>query len=290
MRVVLRVGVHSVRGLREGIPNLMRLFHEYQVRASFFFPLGIEDSGRSPAYAWRRVRRDGWQAMLRGTLLPAPDLSRGAANLISQARENGHEVGVFGMSPRIWASLGYLDEGRIAAECQALWDAALRHFGEDTVPLAVPGWQTAPALLRDLSKRYCSYTAMTRGKFPYRPVLQGQRTDVIEIPTTLPTADELLKMPDVNDDNVHEFLYAESQRVRPAGHVYAASAEREGIDLYPLMEKMLVMWRGQDSVGRVLGDLLGEIRVEMVPTHQVGWDMPPGADTAVATQSLEVPR
>ena len=44
MRIALRVEVNSLRGLREGVPRLMGLFNEFQVRASFFFPMGPDDA------------------------------------------------------------------------------------------------------------------------------------------------------------------------------------------------------------------------------------------------------
>ena len=54
MRVALRVDVGSLRGLREGVPNLLRLFGQYRVRASFFFPLGRDFSGRRPKFTLKQ--------------------------------------------------------------------------------------------------------------------------------------------------------------------------------------------------------------------------------------------
>lgn len=290
MRVALRVEVNSLRGLREGIPNIMRLFHEYQVRATFFFPLGFADEGLSPHYVWRHRRTRGWGPLLQGALKPAGSFVDEATEQIVRARENGHEVGVFGLSPRVWARLGYLGEDRVARECETLWESVSSLYGDDDVPLATPEWQSSPALIADLRRRRCAYSSTTRGRFPFLPLLQGQDNQVVEIPTTLPTADELLASEGVNEDNVHEFLFADSRRLLPAGHVYAASAEREGLDLYPLLEKMLVMWRGQSGSIGALGDMLKEMDAASVPTHRVGWDTPAGATRAMAAQSLPVSR
>jgi hypothetical protein len=130
---------------------------------------------------------------------------------------------------------------------------------------------------------------MSRGKLPYLPVLQGVRSEVPEIPTTLPTVDELLRQPGVTVGNVHEYLYADSRHLRPAGHVFAASAEREGIELIGLMEKLLVMWKGQDGSVRALGDVLNEIDLATLPHHLVGWGEPEEGASAVAMQSVQVP-
>jgi peptidoglycan/xylan/chitin deacetylase (PgdA/CDA1 family) len=102
MRVALRVEVNSLRGLRQGVPNLMRLFSEYQVRASFFFPLGHDYAGRSPLSTWRERHRLGLSALAYGTLMPAPSLGAEGKDLMATARANGHEVGLFGLARRLW--------------------------------------------------------------------------------------------------------------------------------------------------------------------------------------------
>jgi len=290
MRVALRVEVNSLRGLRQGVPNLMRLFSEYQVRASFFFPLGHDYAGRSPLGTWRERRRLGLSALAYGTLMPAPSLGTEAGDLMASARANGHEVGLFGLSPQHWAHrLAHADKGWVVQQCETLWATYLEFGGDAPCALATPGWQVNSALLPELSAARYRYSSLTRGKLPYHPVLQGERSAVPEIPTTLPTVTELLNQPGVSVDNVHEYLYAESRHLLPAGHVFAASAEREGIELLGLMEKLLVMWKGQDGSVRALGDVLTEVDQATLPHHQIGWGNPDGSPDPVAMQSVQVP-
>ena len=290
MRVALRVEVRTLRGLREGVPNLMRLFSTFQVRASFFFPLGRDLSGRAPWQAWRDRRRTGLKAMAFGTLLPAPSLQHDAVSLIRSARQNGHDVGVLGGSPVDW--LRHLANAKtdwVRDQCQQVWDVLDEAGVELPIAWATPGWQVNPALLEALSAQRVGYTSLTRGKLPYLPMLQGVRGTVPEIPTTLPTIDELLEQPDVSATNVHEYLYAESRHVLPAGHVFTAHAEREGLDRLGLMEKLLVMWKGQDGSVRSLDDLLKGIDSGTLPRHQIGWGSVDGDRRPMAMQSIEVP-
>ena len=290
MRVALRVDAVSLRGLREGVPNLMRLFNEYQVRATFFFPLGRDYSGRRPLQAWRARRRLGWAALGYGTLLLAPSLGRESARLMERAREQGHDVGLLGMSPHHWATrLAHADERWVAEECRLLWHHYRRRGGVVPVALATPDWQVNPALLNELSAERFGYSSLSRGKLPYYPVLQGVRSAIPEIPTTLPTADELLRQPGISVGNVHEYLFSESRHLLPAGHVYAVSAEREGLEYLPLMEKLLVMWRAQDGAVRALDDVMREIDPDTLPYHQLGWGRPEGSDIHMAMQSVQVP-
>lgn len=290
MRVALRIEVRSQRGLREGVPNLMRLFSEFQVRASFFFALGRDLSGRSPLQTWRQRQGPGLAAMAYGTLLPSPGLREPAARQMALARSDGHEVGLLGLSPLHWSRrLAHADDGWTRQQCEQLWDAYLACEGPVPVPLATPGWQVNPTLLTALSDQRFRFSSITRGKLPYLPQLQGVRSAIPEVPTTLPTVDELLRRPGVSTDNVHQYLYAESQHVLPAGHVFAASAEQEGLGRLALMEKLLVMWKGYDGSVRALGDLLNEIDLATLPRHRIGWGTVEGGQGHVAMQSLRVP-
>lgn len=290
MRVALRVEARTLRGLREGVPNLMRLFSTFQVRASFFFPLGRDLSGLTPWQTWRQRDRTGLKALAFGTLLPAPSLRPDAITLMRAARQNGHDVGVLGCSPVQWISrLAHADAGWVRDQCAQIWNLIDEAEIEQPLPLATPAWQTNPALLGGLPSQRVSYTSMSRGKLPYLPVLQGARSGVPEIPTTLPTVDELLGQSDIDAANVHEYLYAESRRVLPAGHVFTASADREGLDRLDLMEKLLVMWKGQDGSVRALADLLDELDPATLPHHQIGWGGVDGGERPMAMQSVEVP-
>jgi peptidoglycan/xylan/chitin deacetylase (PgdA/CDA1 family) len=291
MRVALRVDVQTLRGLREGVPNLMRLFSEFQVRASFFFPMGRDLSGRRPVQAWRSRRHLGFASLAYGTLLIPPALGRVSKQWLVTARQNGHEVGLFGLSPLIWARrLAHAESDWVQRECGALWARYTDEVADEPIALATPAWQINPALMAELDRSRFAFSSLTRGKLPYRPILQGERSGVPEIPTTLPTVDEMLQHGGVNDHNVHEFLYAESCRVLPAGHVFAASAEREGLDRLGLMEKLLVMWKGQEGSLRALGDLLQEADMATLPEHQIGWGRVTGSTDHMAIQSIEVPQ
>ena len=290
MRIALRVEIGSMRGLREGIPNLLRLFGQYRVRASFFFPLGRDLSGWQPLTTWRGRRRLGLAALAYGTLVIAPSLARSAAGHMAAARAEGHEIGLLGLSPQYWArQLAHADNVRVERETADLWARYLDLGGQAPSALATPCWQVHPALLAALSARRYRYSTLTRGRFPYYPVLQGVRSGIPEVPTTLPTASELLRQKGVTYDNLHEFLYAESRHLLPAGHVYSASAEREGLDMLPLMERLLVMWRGQQGMLRPLGAMLEELDSAGLPCHQVGWGKVLGGQGPMAMQSVRLP-
>lgn len=289
MRIGLRVDVGSLRGLRQGVPNLLRLFSEYQVHATFCLPVGRDFAGRAPLRTWRERRRQGLSALSYGTLVVAPAFDADGARLAAEIHNQGHELAVFGDSPSRWIDrVAHADADWVAERLDAI-DASYLGAAKHAAGLVSPGWQIHPALLSGLGQRPFTFTSMTRGRYPYLPVLQGVRSTVVEIPTTLPTADELLRQVEVTPDSLHEFLYAESRRLLPVGHVYAASADGEGLGMLPLMEKLLVMWKGQDGAVRPLGEILDDVDTARLPHHQVGWGRVPGNPGHVAMQSVQVP-
>src|SRR3984957_15698519 len=55
-RIVLKIDVDTLRGTREGVPNLARMLDKYRARATFLFSLGPDHTG----WALRRRFRPGF--------------------------------------------------------------------------------------------------------------------------------------------------------------------------------------------------------------------------------------
>ena len=63
IQLAVKVDVCTYAGLQHGVPALMRLFDEFQLRASFFVSCGPDHSGR----AIRRLLRPGFLRKMRRT-------------------------------------------------------------------------------------------------------------------------------------------------------------------------------------------------------------------------------
>jgi len=97
-RIVLKIDVDTLRGTREGVPNLARMLDRFKARATFLFSLGPDHTG----WALRRVLRPGFlkkvsrtsvlehygiKQLMYGVLLPGPDIGRRAtADMRASAR------------------------------------------------------------------------------------------------------------------------------------------------------------------------------------------------------------
>ena len=301
MRVALKVDVANLRGTLEGVPALMRLFDTYQVRATFLFSLGPDHTGRTLRRIFRpgvlrEVRRtsaardQGFKSLLYGTLLPGPDIGRRGRAVMRSCAEAGHEVGAHAYDHVKWQDHAAYSDGdwtrREMDRAAAAFEVVFRRRPD---VYGAAGWQINPDVLALEGRMGFRYASDTRGLSAFCPVLQGVRSPCPQIPTTLPTLDELIGRDGANADNVHQYVYAESQYVVPDGHVYALRADIEGLHLLPVMEKLLVMWRANSGGVRSLGEAFRSLDLARLPHHQVGWGQVPGRCGYLAMQGRQVP-
>src|SRR4051812_7146470 len=113
-RVALKIDCDTFEGTRNGLPNLLRLFDELKIRATFLFTLGPDTSGLAALRVFtqkgflRKMLRSnaaalyGPRTMLYGTLLPAPMIGKKLTAEIRAVGLAGHEVGVHGWDHVRW--------------------------------------------------------------------------------------------------------------------------------------------------------------------------------------------
>ncbi len=199
----LRIDVCTYEGLRSGVPNLLPLLARFGARASFFAALGPDRSGRAvfrllqPGFLakMRRtqaVRTYGWRTVLSGTLLPArrpTDL----ADLLRAIPAAGHELALHGYDHRRWQDrLPWMPEPDVRAEMTRAARAYEHVTGRRPHGWGAPGWQCGANSLRVLDELGLAYASDTRGRQPFYPRLGGERLRTLQLPTTLPTLDEVV--------------------------------------------------------------------------------------------------
>ena len=183
------------------------------------------------------VSNYGIRTLLYGTLLPGPDISRRCAPLLRSVRDAGHEVGIHTNDHVEWqdrvtrasASWTRREMLRASERFQAV-------FGTTANTHGAAGWQMnahAYRLTAEMGFRYCSDT---RGTHPFLPVVEGQVIACPQLPTTLPTLDELVGNDGLTEGNVASHLLRLTQQAPTAGHVYTLHAELEGNRLAPVFE------------------------------------------------------
>jgi len=242
--VGLRVDVDTRRGLDEGVPRLLELFRRLGVRASFFVTMGPDHSGRAirralrPSFLAKMWRTNpfklyGLRTLLSGTLVPARLVGAGAPAILRQIADEGHEV-----APHGWDHVGWqdrihrLDHVAIRADLDLAARSFLAAVGVAPSASAAPGWRTSPLALTVQDGRGFRYASDTRGDTPFRPSVGDGALETIQLPTTMPTMDEVM-------GRVSNVPLALAQAVRPGINVFTLHAEVEGGALLGAFEAFL---------------------------------------------------
>ena len=262
MRIALKIDVDTLRGTREGVPNLVTLLRKHGVGATFLFTLGPDHTGRAIKRVFRTgfygkvrrtsvVRHYGVRTLLYGTVLPGPDIGRRAADVMKAVADAGFETGV-----HTWDHVRWQDG---VANADALWtkremERACERYTEvfGTAPLThgAAGWQMNVHALRLTQRMGFEYCSDGRGTYPHLPVWNAELIRCPQLPTTLPTMDELIGVDGITEENVAAHLLELTREARAAGHVFTLHAELEGLRLAHAFEQLLAGWRAQGwSIG-----------------------------------------
>lgn len=300
MRIALKVDVDTLRGTLEGVPRLLRLFDEVGVRATFLFSLGPDHTGRALARVLRpgflaKVRRTsvarhyGLKTLLYGTLLPGPDIGRRGAGVMRDCRAAGHEVGVHCHDHIKWQDqVARRGADWTRRELDLACDAFERVFGAPPRVHGAAGWQINAHALAFEERLGFDYASDTRGTGPFFPLLDGVRPGCPQLPTTLPTLDELIGCDGITEDGVAARVLEASRCRSPHGHVYTLHAELEGLRLLPVMRRLLGDWQAERIALGPLRGLYESLDLQRLPTCRVEWGEVPGRSGRLVLQGSVV--
>src|ERR1700733_10367512 len=180
----------------------------------------------------------GLRTLLYGVLLPGPHIGRRCREPMQQIARRGFEVGVHTFDHVRWQdSVAGADEPWTRREFTLAHDEFMEVFGRAPRVHGAAGWQMnryVPALEQEFGFRYASdtrgrapflplleaggaggrrapspppprefgfrYASDTRGRAPFLPLLEAGAAAVAQLPTTLPTLDELIGRAELGGD------------------------------------------------------------------------------------------
>lgn len=295
-KLALKIDVDTNRGTREGVPRLVEALQRHNAGATFLFSLGPDHTGRAIKRVFRPgfmkkvgrtsvVSHYGLKTLMYGTLLPGPDIGRRCEDILRSVKAAGFEVGI-----HCWDHIRWQDG---VAKADNLWteaemDKALQRFrdifGEDAKVHGAAGWQMNRHALRLTQRRGFHYSSDGRGETPFLPVWQGEPVACVQLPTTLPTLDELIGVDGITEDNVVGHLLSITRDAPPTGHVYTLHAELEGMKLLPRFESLLQGWKGQGYELVAMENLLESLDKSAIPHHEVEMGTIPGRSGTLMVQ------
>ncbi len=276
-RLAIKIDVDTDRGTREGIAPLARILDRHRIRGTFLYSMGPDNTGR----AIRRVFRPGFfskvsrtsvvkiyglRTLMNGVLLPGPDIAkRNAATMRAVAA--GHEAGIHCWDHVRWQDgLARMTLPQVRAEFAKAQDAFQTVFGKPARTAGAAGWQADEKSLSVYDEAGLDYGSDARGTSAFVPVADGRTFATPQIPTTLPTLDELIGRPEYPVDRLVDF-YLDSL-VPGALNAFTGHAELEGMHYLDWFAAFLAAAEKRGVVFVNLADEAAKFADKMPPRAQ----------------------
>ena len=263
--LVLKTDVDTLTGYREGVPRLLEIFRQRRISSSIFFSFGPDNSGKALRRIFRRgfVRKMirtrapstyGLRTLLYGTLLPAPPIVPTEPGIFLRSLDEGHDCGVHCWDHVKWQDcLPRLSREEIREDFRKAFDLFEEYSGGRAKSCAAPGWQVTPDSLAVQDELNLDYCSDTRGQgFPFLPRMEKTTFKTLQIPTTLPTLDEIYGREDLPREKIPEYYLS---LLKPGLNVHTIHAEMEGRGQSALFENLLDRCREGGVIFRTLSDI-----------------------------------
>ena len=299
MKLALKIDVDTLRGTREGVPRLVELLRRHGAGATFLFSVGPDHTGRAIRRVFRpgfvsKVKRTsvvqhyGMKTLMYGTLLPGPDIGQRAGDVMRHVRDEGFEVGVHSWDHTKWQDgVAQADATWTGKQMLLACERFTEIFKEEPRAHGAAGWQMNLHALRMSQTLGFDYCSDGRGTHPHLPVWNAELIRCPQLPTTLPTLDELIGTDGISEANVAEKLLAMTADPSPHGHVFTLHAELEGMLLAPALEQLITGWKAQGYAVTSMRRLFETVQALALPRHEVGAGTIPGRSGTLLTQGVE---
>jgi peptidoglycan/xylan/chitin deacetylase (PgdA/CDA1 family) len=296
----LKIDVDTLRGTREGVPRLAALLKKHGMDATFYFSVGPDHTGRALRRVFRKgfarkvartsvLKHYGLKTLLYGVLLPGPDIGLEGGADMRAVHQAGFEVGLHTFDHVKWQDyVAAADAAWTRVEFEKGLKAFERVFGFLPGSHAAAGWQVNGPTL-ELEQEYgLRYASDTRGGPAFFPALQGRASTCVQLPTTLPTFDELLGRDGVAESSIAEALYELSVTApAPRVQVFTLHAELEGMLLLDAFESLLVKWRAAGAAGVRMERIRELVAERPLPMRAVVRGEIPGRSGFLAVQAAD---
>ena len=303
MKLALKIDVDTWRGTLQGVPRLVEILRRQRADASFLFSVGPDHTGRAIRRAFRpgfmqKVQRTsvvshyGLKTLMYGTLLPGPDIGRRGADIMRATREAGFEAAIHCWDHVKWQD-GVEDANPVWTEIEMrrAHERFVEIFGSEAPGHGAAGWQMNPHALRLTQRLGYRWASDCRGTHPFVPVWNAEVVTCPQLPTTLPTLDELVGTDDLTAENVHLHLLRltaqSTANSRSRDHVFTLHAELEGLKFGDTLERLLTGWREQGYELVSLGKMRDALDPALLPRHEMVRGRIPGRAGQLMLQGEE---
>lgn len=236
--IALKVDVDTYAGTRDGVPRLIDILERFGITATFYFSLGPDNSGKAirriftrKGFLAKMLRTRapsmyGLKTLLYGTVLPAPRIGTAFPDILRKTAQSGHETGIHCWDHVKWHDyLSLFPKQTTSRELEQAGTIFSEIFGCSARTTAAPGWTVTADSLDIQDNMGLTYCSDSRGHSPFFPTMNGRVFKTLQIPSTLPTMDELLGENGITLETINETYL---QSLKPGLNVHTIHAELEG--------------------------------------------------------------
>ncbi len=247
--IAIKIDVDTDRGTLIGVPALAKLFQSHGIAASFYFSLGPDNTGRAlkrifrPGFLKKVMRTNvasvyGWRTLLNGVLWPGPHIGKRNSALIKSIATQGFEVGIHCYDHIRWQDgLTTMSADEVSKEFMKARTEFQRIFNTEARGAAAAGWQANAFSLAAYDDAELHYGSDTRGSEPFFPRVDDVIYQTLQIPTTLPTLDELLGREEFPLSSLSDYYQSLLKTDKP--NVLTIHAELEGMAYLQWFEQFI---------------------------------------------------
>jgi peptidoglycan/xylan/chitin deacetylase (PgdA/CDA1 family) len=284
------------------VPRLLDLLARHGARATFLFSLGPDSTGKAVKRVFRRgfvkkvmsaspAASYGLRTMLYGTLLPAPDVGtrKEAVARMREADAAGHECGIHAWDHVDWHDrLPGMGRAEVFATFGRAADRFAEIFGRPASVAGAPGWTASGFSVEAYEAHGIRVSSDTRGGPPFRPRrADGEPSGLVEVPSTLPTLDELLAWEEFRGGRREGAVERLRRAVEcaPGVSVHSIHTEIEGGRAFAgLFARQLEAWAADGVRFVTLGEAAAEAAgAGALPARELGPTMVRGRALPVTT-------
>lgn len=297
--VAIKIDVDTDRGTRIGVPQLLNLFAELNIPATFLFSLGPDNTGRAIKRIFRpgflkKVSRSsvvsmyGIRTLLNGTLLPSPHIGKRNEAIMRAAHQAGHEVGIHCYDHIRWQDgLAKMSREEVFAEFAKARQEFQRIFHFAATTAGAAGWQANEFSLAAYDEAQLLYGSDVRGKEPFFPRIGKTIFKTLQIPTSLPTLDELIGRPEYPLDALSDFYLNQLSEDKPI--TLTTHAEIEGMTYLPWFKAFLQKAKAENVQFIKVEDIAKQTLAQphLIPVYDVVQGTIEGRSGTLAVQQID---
>jgi undecaprenyl phosphate-alpha-L-ara4FN deformylase len=245
----IKVDVDTYAGMKNGVPALLAIFRKYNICASFFVPMGKDHTGRTVKRVFTRkgflkkagrvgvISTYGIKTLMYGLLLPGPEIAKRNRHLLRQITDEGHELGIHGYDHVRWHDfIKHFDKEKTEEEIKKLLLVYEEVVGKKARSFAAPGWMINPYALKFFQENGLIYSSDTRGSSPFFPVMGDEEIKILQIPTTLPTLDEVIGVAGADVASLNDYY---THCLTDGLNILTVHTELEGKKWSPFLETFI---------------------------------------------------